>query len=69
MGGTAGTAGQDGGASTAVCPECEGSVGFDRAPLSAQIARCGSCGVELEVVSTNPIRLEVAPEVQEDWGE
>ena len=61
--------GQNTGSATAVCPECDGSIGFERVPLNAQIARCGGCGAELEVVNTNPIRLELAPEVQEDWGE
>ena len=26
-------------------------------------------GVELEVVGLNPLALELAPEVDEDWGE
>ncbi len=54
---------------TSECPECAGRVRFDRSPLNGQVARCGDCGVELEVTSINPLRLEVAPEVQEDWGE
>lgn len=53
----------------ATCPECEASVRFDRQPLNGQIARCTDCGAELEVTSTNPLRLELAPEVEEDWGE
>ncbi|MBE9507737.1 MAG: lysine biosynthesis protein LysW, partial [Chloroflexi bacterium] len=27
------------------------------------------CGIELEVMSLEPITLELAPEVEEDWGE
>lgn len=54
---------------TSACPECEGVVQFDRPPLQGQVARCRDCGVELEVALTNPIRLELAPEVEEDWGE
>jgi alpha-aminoadipate carrier protein LysW len=27
------------------------------------------CGAELEVVSLNPLVLELAPEEEEDWGE
>lgn len=54
---------------TAPCPECDAPVPFDRPPLNGQIARCPDCGTELEVTSTNPIRLELAPEVEEDWGE
>ncbi|MEL6796474.1 MAG: lysine biosynthesis protein LysW [Planctomycetota bacterium] len=51
---------------TAVCPECDAVITFDRAPLNGQVVRCPDCGVELEVVSINPIVLEVAPEVEED---
>lgn len=54
---------------TSACPECEGAVRFDRPPLQGQVARCTDCGVELEVTLTSPIRLELAPEVEEDWGE
>lgn len=54
---------------TTACPECDDTVSFDRAPLNGQIARCNGCGVELEVTSLSPLQLEVAPEVEEDWGE
>ncbi|PJF22822.1 MAG: lysine biosynthesis protein LysW, partial [Phototrophicales bacterium] len=27
------------------------------------------CGAELEIISLNPLQLELAPEVEEDWGE
>lgn len=54
---------------TATCPECEATVPFDRAPLNAEIARCPDCAAELEVISTDPLTLELAPEVEEDWGE
>jgi alpha-aminoadipate carrier protein LysW len=53
----------------ASCPECEGLISFDRPPLSGQIATCSDCGAELEVISRDPIKLELAPEVEEDWGE
>ena len=51
------------------CPECEAPVRFNREPLQGQVVRCGSCAVELEVTSNNPLTLELAPEVEEDWGE
>lgn len=53
----------------AVCPECEAGVVFGRVPLAGQVVRCVQCGAELEVTSTDPIRLALAPEVEEDWGE
>lgn len=51
------------------CPECDATISFDRSPLNGQIAQCTDCGAELEVVNADPIRLELAPEVEEDWGE
>lgn len=51
------------------CPECDAPIRTDRKPLNGEIIRCTDCGVELEVTSTDPLRLELAPEVEEDWGE
>jgi alpha-aminoadipate carrier protein LysW len=30
---------------------------------------CPDCRSELEVVSTGPVMLAIAPEAEEDWGE
>jgi len=54
---------------TAECPECAANVNFDRAPLLGEVIGCGDCGAELEVVNRAPVTLEVAPNVEEDWGE
>jgi alpha-aminoadipate/glutamate carrier protein LysW len=54
---------------TANCPECDAQVLFDRAPLNGEIANCTDCSSELEVINADPITLELAPEVEEDWGE
>ena len=54
---------------TATCPECGAVISFDRAPLNGQIVVCPDCGAELEVTNAHPVRLELAPEVEEDWGE
>lgn len=53
----------------AACPECDAAVEFSRAPLNGEIANCTDCSAELEVINTAPITLELAPEVEEDWGE
>lgn len=50
------------------CPECDADIELDDV-LEGEIVDCPECGVELEVVSTNPLRLELAPEEEEDWGE
>jgi alpha-aminoadipate carrier protein LysW len=51
------------------CPECDAEVVFSRTPLIGEIARCTDCSAELEVTALEPISLELAPEVEEDWGE
>jgi alpha-aminoadipate/glutamate carrier protein LysW len=52
----------------ATCPECEAEVELSN-PLKGEIVQCPDCGVELEVVDTNPVNLATAPEEEEDWGE
>ncbi len=54
---------------TIICPECEGEVELDANVLLGEIIECPECGIELEVVELNPLTVEVAPEVEEDWGE
>jgi len=51
------------------CPGCGGAVSFERAPLNGEVVPCGDCGIELEVVGIDPLTVEQAPEVEEDWGE
>jgi alpha-aminoadipate carrier protein LysW len=50
------------------CPECGGEFPVANV-IVGEILPCPDCGVELEVRSTDPIQLELAPEIQEDWGE
>jgi len=54
---------------TASCPECDGDVTFTRKPLRAEVVVCAGCAAELEVTACDPLTLELAPEVEEDWGE
>lgn len=51
------------------CPECAASIALTRRPLAGEVVRCGDCSAELEVTSVEPLKLELAPEVEEDWGE
>jgi alpha-aminoadipate carrier protein LysW len=51
-----------------LCPECEGPLSVQD-PMVGEIMPCVHCGADLEVVSLNPLRLELAPEEEEDWGE
>lgn len=51
------------------CPECAANVRLARQPLAGEVVRCGTCQAELEIVSVAPLKAELAPQVQEDWGE
>ncbi|WP_156754458.1 lysine biosynthesis protein LysW [Actinokineospora pegani] len=55
--------------SGAVCPECDAQVGLDADARVSEIVECVECRSELEVKSVEPPLLELAPEVEEDWGE
>jgi len=56
-------------AATATCPECEAAVAFTRVPRRFEVCRCSACGSELEVTTVEPLTLQLAPEIEEDWGE
>lgn len=53
----------------ASCTECSADIELKADAVIGEIARCPDCGVDLEVVNTNPPTLELAPEIEEDWGE
>ena len=52
-----------------VCPECgaENELGSDT--VVNEIIVCQDCGVDLEVISLDPPKVELAPMEEEDWGE
>lgn len=54
---------------TATCTVCEAKVGLPADCREGELLICGDCGTELEVISLNPLTVEEAPQVQEDWGE
>ncbi len=51
------------------CPECGASVEFSGRIVAGEVVPCPECGVELEVTGVNPITVDIAPKVEEDWGE
>ena len=55
--------------STSTCPECAASVTIPANAMQNELLPCPDCGTELEIISLNPVTLERAPEVEEDWGE
>lgn len=54
---------------TTTCPECGAEVEAGDNVISGEVIPCPDCGVELEVTRTDPLTVELAPKVQEDWGE
>ncbi|MFQ5615500.1 MAG: lysine biosynthesis protein LysW [Anaerolineales bacterium] len=54
---------------TTLCVECEGEVNLDANVEQNEIVVCPDCGVDLEVISLDPLTLDVAPMEDEDWGE
>ena len=52
-----------------LCLECEADLPTSGTELIGEIVACPECNAELEVVSTEPFSVELAPEVEEDWGE
>ena len=51
------------------CPECDAAITLQENVEEGEILTCDDCSVELEVRSVEPIKLEVAPQEEEDWGE
>ncbi len=51
------------------CPECEATLDLPADLIEGEIVPCPDCGSELEVASLNPVRLQLAPAVEEEWGE
>lgn len=51
------------------CVECDALVGLPADVMQGEIVACGDCGAELEVVSLEPITVDLAPREMEDWGE
>ena len=51
------------------CPECGRVLELGPDVMAHEIVVCPDCGIELEVVSVDPITIELAPQEEEDWGE
>lgn len=54
---------------TGYCSECEAEITLESNVEENEIIVCPDCGVDLEVVSLDPVMLELAPMEEEDWGE
>jgi len=56
-------------ANVVLCPECEAEISIDNNVIQGEILVCPDCGVDLEVMSLEPVTVEIAPMEEEDWGE
>lgn len=52
-----------------MCPECAAELDLPANVEAGEIVVCPDCGVELEVTAIDPVTVDLAPEVEEDWGE
>lgn len=53
----------------AKCPECDAQIQLDIKVRKGEIIVCKECSVELEIRNINPLKLELAPAEEEDWGQ
>ena len=51
------------------CPVCDAEVAVADDVVVGEILECEDCATELEITGLNPLTVEEAPEVEEDWGE
>jgi alpha-aminoadipate/glutamate carrier protein LysW len=51
----------------AICPECEAPIDIEEDEVEeGQTLDCPECGAELEVVSTNPVELDLIEEEEDE---
>jgi len=54
----------------AMCPECRAAIDIEDEVEEGQMVDCPECGVELQVVNTDPVELEALlneEEEEEAW--
>jgi alpha-aminoadipate carrier protein LysW len=54
---------------TVSCPECAAELTLAEGIEVGEIIVCSDCGVDLEVISLSPAKVQLAPREEEDWGE
>lgn len=54
---------------TGICPECDGDVAVSEEVEIGDFVSCPDCGVELEVIETDPLEFDLAPEEEEFFEE
>jgi len=55
--------------SSVECIECGAALNLPDDVIRGEILLCADCGAELEVLSLDPLTVDLAPRTMEDWGE
>ncbi len=51
------------------CPVCGVRLALSDGLIKGELLECDDCGTELEVVGLGPVKLQEAPQAEEDWGQ
>ena len=51
------------------CLECMAEIKIEKDAQKGEVVSCPECSTDLEITSIKPLKLALAPEVQEDWGQ
>ena len=51
------------------CPVCAAEIEIAADAIAGELVICVDCGVELELLGTDPVKLAEAPSAEEDWGQ
>ena len=52
-----------------ICPECQAEISVSNTMELGEVITCPDCSSNLEIVKKDPIIVNQATEVKEDWGE
>ncbi|MFW6131289.1 MAG: lysine biosynthesis protein LysW [Candidatus Aminicenantaceae bacterium] len=51
------------------CPVCEAELNLEENTVENELIECIECGSELVIKSVEPLKIEEAPQIEEDWGQ
>jgi alpha-aminoadipate carrier protein LysW len=51
------------------CLECQAEIKPGNDLQKGEVVTCPECSTDLEIISVKPLKIALAPEVQEDWGQ
>jgi len=51
------------------CLECQAEIKLDEDLQKGEVVTCPECSTDFEVISIKPLKIKLAPAVEEDWGQ